>query len=109
MLPYFVDGYGNPHSRTHLYGWEAEGAIEGRAALSPGGYQVGYVCDQNSTYGLHSLPGGVRLDTWTPYRLSAVECVFTAGCHCRGVSLDWLHGTGTYWLPSSELCFDLQK
>jgi len=32
MLPYFVDGYGNPHSRTHLYGWEAEGAIEGARA-----------------------------------------------------------------------------
>ena len=28
MLPYFVDAYGNPHSRTHLYGWEAESAIE---------------------------------------------------------------------------------
>ena len=29
MLPYFVDNFGNPHSRTHLYGWEAESAIEG--------------------------------------------------------------------------------
>ena len=28
MLPYFVDSYGNPHSRTHMYGWEAEDAIE---------------------------------------------------------------------------------
>jgi len=28
MLPFFVDHYGNPHSRTHLYGWEAENAIE---------------------------------------------------------------------------------
>jgi hypothetical protein len=29
--------------------------------LTPGGCQIGYVCDQNSTDGLHSLPGGVRL------------------------------------------------
>jgi hypothetical protein len=35
------------------------------AGLSlPGGCQIGYTCDQNSTYGLHSLPGGVRLVTW---------------------------------------------
>ena len=28
MLPYFVGQYGNPHSRTHMYGWETEDAIE---------------------------------------------------------------------------------
>lgn len=28
MLPYFVDQYGNPHSRTHFYGWESEKAVE---------------------------------------------------------------------------------
>jgi len=28
MLPYFTDMFGNPHSRTHLYGWEGEHAIE---------------------------------------------------------------------------------
>ncbi|XP_006842185.2 cysteine desulfurase, mitochondrial isoform X1 [Amborella trichopoda] len=28
MLPYFVSHYGNPHSRTHLYGWESEQAVE---------------------------------------------------------------------------------
>ena len=35
MLPFFVDHYGNPHSRTHMYGWEAEAAIEdARAQLA---------------------------------------------------------------------------
>jgi cysteine desulfurase len=28
MLPYFVGAYGNPHSRTHAYGWESEKGVE---------------------------------------------------------------------------------
>ena len=28
MLPYFNERFGNPHSRNHKYGWEAEEAIE---------------------------------------------------------------------------------
>ncbi|XP_052818701.1 cysteine desulfurase-like [Mya arenaria] len=28
MLPYLVSYYGNPHSRTHAYGWETEAAVE---------------------------------------------------------------------------------
>ena len=28
MLPFLTGLYGNPHSRTHAYGWEAENAVE---------------------------------------------------------------------------------
>uniref|UniRef100_A0A6P7G953 cysteine desulfurase n=1 Tax=Diabrotica virgifera virgifera TaxID=50390 RepID=A0A6P7G953_DIAVI len=28
MLPYLTNYYGNPHSRTHAYGWETEEAVE---------------------------------------------------------------------------------
>ncbi|KAG0556561.1 hypothetical protein KC19_11G062600 [Ceratodon purpureus] len=28
MLPFFLNQYGNPHSRTHMYGWESDDAVE---------------------------------------------------------------------------------
>ncbi|XP_019173175.1 PREDICTED: cysteine desulfurase, mitochondrial-like [Ipomoea nil] len=28
MLPYYLSRFGNPHSRTHLYGWESDRAVE---------------------------------------------------------------------------------
>lgn len=32
MLPYYLSRYGNPHSRTHLYGWESDHAVESARA-----------------------------------------------------------------------------
>lgn len=32
MLPYLTNTFGNPHSRTHLYGWESEDAVEAARA-----------------------------------------------------------------------------
>jgi cysteine desulfurase len=28
MIPFFTDKFGNPHSQSHLYGWEAQEAVE---------------------------------------------------------------------------------
>lgn len=43
MLPYLTDQFGNPHSRTHAYGWEAESAIEDARKV------MAYFCFQHVT------------------------------------------------------------
>ena len=35
MLPYSISQFGNPHSRTHFYGWEAEEAVEEARKVTP--------------------------------------------------------------------------
>ena len=35
MLPYLTTMYGNPHSRTHAYGWESEKAVEEAREVTP--------------------------------------------------------------------------
>lgn len=35
MLPFMTDIYGNPHSRTHAYGWEAEKAVDEARRVRP--------------------------------------------------------------------------
>lgn len=34
MLPFQTDLYGNPHSKTHAYGWEAEKAVDDSRTVS---------------------------------------------------------------------------
>ncbi|OAY72968.1 Cysteine desulfurase, mitochondrial [Ananas comosus] len=35
MLPFYLSRFGNPHSRTHLYGWESDAAVEAARAQVP--------------------------------------------------------------------------
>lgn len=35
-MPYLTSYHGNPHSRTHMYGWESEAAVEhARQVITP--------------------------------------------------------------------------
>lgn len=34
QMPHMVASFGNPHSRTHAYGWEAEAAVENAREVS---------------------------------------------------------------------------
>lgn len=34
MLPLFTEAYGNAHSRTHMYGWEAMDIVEDSRQVS---------------------------------------------------------------------------
>lgn len=40
MLPWFTNQYGNPHSRTHVYGWESQDGVEEARAVSMS-YSIG--------------------------------------------------------------------
>lgn len=39
MLPFYTDQWGNPHSKTHAYGWEAEKAVEEARQVCVSHYQ----------------------------------------------------------------------
>ena len=44
MLPYLTESFGNPHSRTHSYGWEAESATEIAREVDISDHHLVYVC-----------------------------------------------------------------
>jgi hypothetical protein len=68
--PYFVERKLYPN--VDFYSGLVYRALGGDA-LTPG-CQIGFMCDRNSTYGLHSLPGGVRLVTWN--KLAVIDRCF---------------------------------
>ena len=62
MLPFMTEQYGNPHSRTHLYGWEAEDAVEVARAQVDGHICLGGL-NHCMISALISLANGARADS----------------------------------------------
>lgn len=56
MLPYLTDQYGNPHSRTHAYGWEAENAVENARKVN--------ATDHNDLFLASNIAPGNRNSRW---------------------------------------------
>jgi cysteine sulfinate desulfinase/cysteine desulfurase-like protein len=49
MCEHAAAQYGNPHSRTHLYGWESEEAVEkARAQVCESGRRLGVIAGNTS-------------------------------------------------------------
>ncbi|XP_076374206.1 nfs1 cysteine desulfurase isoform X3 [Tachypleus tridentatus] len=75
MMPYLISFYGNPHSRTHSYGWESEAATETARkehkcvldscrALENEGFDITYLSVQESgLIDLEDLEAAIRPDT----------------------------------------------
>jgi len=43
MMPYQIAYHGNPHSRTHMYGWETEKAVEHARKVSTLNYRLHFI------------------------------------------------------------------
>ncbi|XP_012142715.1 nfs1 cysteine desulfurase isoform X3 [Megachile rotundata] len=75
MMPYLIAYYGNPHSRTHMYGWETETAVEHARkehkcvldscrALEAEGFEVTYIpVKSNGLIDLNQLEDAIRPTT----------------------------------------------
>lgn len=61
MLPYMTELYGNPHSRTHLYGWETEDAVE-------------VARKQARTEGAWRQPGCYASSLWQRWQARRIVC-----------------------------------
>lgn len=57
MLPYLTEKYGNPHSRTHAYGWEAESDVE--AARKVGCTECGWAAEPVAPTSFRGLARGL--------------------------------------------------
>ena len=105
MLPYFTEMFGNPHSRNHRYGWDAEearreGAGAGRAASSaPNEKEIIFTSGATESNNL-AIKGVARF--YKDKKRHIVTCVTEHKCvldSCRHLELDGFEVT---YLPVQQ-------
>ncbi len=91
MMPYLTDKFGNPHSSTHSFGWEAEAALDvarEKVANVVGAGESEIVFVSGATEANNMVIKGV-MDVWgekKPHLITVAtehKCVLEAALYCR--------------------------
>jgi len=96
MMPYFTEKFGNPHSSTHQYGWEAEAALDiarEQVAEVISAKPEDIIFTSGATESNNLAIKGV-MDTWGQKRPHLVtvstehKCVLEAAIYCKAKGYD---------------------
>ena len=104
MLPFFTEKFGNPHSRSHLYGWEATEAVERAreqvaALIGAGENEIIFTSGATESNNL-AIKGVARLHK--NHRSHIVTCASEHKCVLEAcANLEW-EGFDLTFLPVSE-------
>jgi cysteine desulfurase len=101
MTPYFTEKFGNPHSTSHFYGWEAEEAVErARAQLAAliGADVKEIVFTSGATEANNlAIKGAARF--YRDHRDHIVTCATEHKCVLESVKAMAEEGFSVTWLP----------
>ncbi|NQV83777.1 MAG: IscS subfamily cysteine desulfurase [Rhodospirillales bacterium] len=108
MMPFFTEKFGNPHSQNHLYGWEAEEAIEaarGKIAALIGASEKEIIFTSGATESNNlAIKGTARLhksEAPGAQKNHVVTCVTEHKCVLESCTALEREGITTTYLPVS--------
>ncbi len=112
MMPFMLERYGNPHSRTHMYGWESEEAIEiarQQVASLIGASKQEIIFTSGATEANNmSIKGVARFYKSKKKHIITTQiehkCVLDS---CRAVEQEGFDVTYLPVLPSGIICLDM--
>ncbi|MBC8337305.1 MAG: IscS subfamily cysteine desulfurase [Rhodospirillales bacterium] len=109
MMPFFTDKFGNPHSQSHFYGWEAEEAVETARAkiaalIGASAKEIIFTSGATESNNL-AIKGAARLhqsDAPGSERNTIVTCATEHKCVLESCAALESEGITTTYLPVSE-------
>jgi cysteine desulfurase len=109
MMPFFTDKFGNPHSQSHLYGWEADDAVEaarGKVAALIGAQAKEIIFTSGATesnnLGIKGVARRHKSDAAGKEKDHIVTCVTEHKCVLETCAALEREGIATTYLPVSE-------